>query len=123
MAKAEHSNLWMIGSWSSSARPKRRRPAASSCRTPPRRSRSAARSSRSGPGKLLDSGKRGEMSVKVGDEVFYGKYAGTGVEIDGKKYVILRETDILAIIEKSIEVTGQSQWPRAERSASPTLTT
>ena len=53
-----------------------------------------------GPGKLLDSGERGKMSVRVGDEVFYGKYAGTDVEVDGEKYVILRESDILAIIEK-----------------------
>jgi len=52
-----------------------------------------------GPGKLLDSGQRGQMSVKVGDEVFYGKYAGSDVEIDGTKYVILRESDVLAIIE------------------------
>ena len=53
-----------------------------------------------GPGKLLDSGKRGEMSVKKGDEVFYGKYAGTEVKVDGEEYVILRESDVLAIIEK-----------------------
>jgi len=53
-----------------------------------------------GPGKLLDSGQRGTMSVKVGDEVFYGKYAGSDVEVETKKYVILRESDVLAIIEK-----------------------
>jgi len=52
-----------------------------------------------GPGKLLDSGNRGTMSVKVGDEVFYGRYAGSDVEIDGAKYVVLRETDVLAVIE------------------------
>ncbi len=53
-----------------------------------------------GPGKLLDTGKRGEMSVKKGDEVFYGKYSGTEIKIDGEEYVILKETDVLAIIEK-----------------------
>lgn len=53
-----------------------------------------------GPGKLLDSGKRGEMSVKVGDTVFYGKYAGTEVNFDNEKYVVLRENDILAIVNK-----------------------
>ena len=53
-----------------------------------------------GKGKLMDSGNRGKMSVKVGDEVFYGKYAGTDVEVDGTKYVILKEDDVLAIIEK-----------------------
>ena len=53
-----------------------------------------------GPGKLLDSGNRGEMSVKVGDEVFYGKYAGTEVEFGTQKNVVLRENDILAIVDK-----------------------
>jgi len=53
-----------------------------------------------GPGKLLDSGERGALCVKKGDEVFYGKYSGNEVEIDEDKYVILRETDILAILEK-----------------------
>ena len=53
-----------------------------------------------GPGKLLDSGSRGEMSLKKGDDVFYGKYAGTEIKIDGEEYVILRETDVLAIVEK-----------------------
>jgi chaperonin GroES len=49
-----------------------------------------------GPGKLLDSGERGEMSVAVGDEVIYGKYGGTDIEIDGDDVKILREGDILA---------------------------
>ncbi|MBN1942665.1 MAG: co-chaperone GroES [Phycisphaerae bacterium] len=53
-----------------------------------------------GPGKLLDSGQRGKLSVKKGDEIFYGKYAGTEIKIDGEEYVILRESDILAIVEK-----------------------
>ncbi len=51
-----------------------------------------------GPGKLLDSGERGQMDVKIGDEVFYGKYSGTNVEINGQEYVILHENDVLAII-------------------------
>ncbi|MBW7904609.1 MAG: co-chaperone GroES [Phycisphaerae bacterium] len=50
-----------------------------------------------GPGKLLDSGQRGEMSLKVGDRVFYGKYSGTEIEIDGQDYVIVRESDVLAV--------------------------
>ena len=53
-----------------------------------------------GPGKLLDSGSRGQMSVRVGDKVFYGKYAGTEIEFGTDKYVVLRENDILAIVEK-----------------------
>ena len=49
-----------------------------------------------GPGKLLDSGKRGELSVAVGDEVIYGKYGGTDIELGGDDVKILRESDILA---------------------------
>jgi chaperonin GroES len=49
-----------------------------------------------GPGPLLDSGQRGELSVSVGDEVIYGKYSGTDFEIDGRDIKILRESDILA---------------------------
>ncbi len=49
-----------------------------------------------GPGKLLDTGNRGDLSVAVGDEVIYGKYGGSDIEIDGEEYKILRESDILA---------------------------
>jgi chaperonin GroES len=49
-----------------------------------------------GPGKLLDSGQRGELSVAVGDEVIYGKYGGTDIEVNGDDVKILRESDILA---------------------------
>ena len=49
-----------------------------------------------GPGKLLDSGERGELSVTVGDEVIFGKYGGSEIEVDGSEYKILRESDILA---------------------------
>jgi chaperonin GroES len=53
-----------------------------------------------GPGKLLDDGKRANLSVKKNDEVIYAKYIGSDVEIDGEKYVILRESDVLGIVEK-----------------------
>jgi len=49
-----------------------------------------------GPGRLLDSGNRGDLSISVGDEVIYGKYGGSDIEVDGEEYKILRETDILA---------------------------
>ncbi|TVS14864.1 MAG: co-chaperone GroES [Planctomycetaceae bacterium] len=49
-----------------------------------------------GPGRLLDSGERAEMSVAVDDEVIYGKYGGTEIEINGEDVKILRESDILA---------------------------
>lgn len=53
-----------------------------------------------GPGKLLDNGKRNKMSVKKNDEVIYAKYIGSEVEIDREKFVVLRENDVLGIIEK-----------------------
>jgi chaperonin GroES len=49
-----------------------------------------------GAGKLLDSGERAEVSVAVGDEVIYGKYGGTDIEVNGEEVKILRESDILA---------------------------
>ena len=52
-----------------------------------------------GPGKMLDSGKRAKMGLKKGDDVFYGKFAGTEVKINGKDFVILRESDVLAVVE------------------------
>jgi chaperonin GroES len=53
-----------------------------------------------GPGKILDDGSRGTMSVKNKDEVIYAKYIGSDVEIDGEKYVILKESDVLGIVER-----------------------
>ena len=49
-----------------------------------------------GPGKLLESGERGELSIGIGDEVIYGKYGGTEIEVEGQDVKILRESDILA---------------------------
>jgi chaperonin GroES len=51
-----------------------------------------------GPGRMLDSGDRGGLSVKVGDHVFYGKYAGTDVKVEGEEFKIMRESDILGIL-------------------------
>ena len=53
-----------------------------------------------GPGKLLEDGKRAKMSVKKNNEVIYAKYMGNEIEIDREKYVILRESDILGIVER-----------------------
>jgi len=53
-----------------------------------------------GPGKLLDSGKTVPVEVKVGDRVIYSKYGGTEVKLDGEEYMILRQDDILAVIDK-----------------------
>jgi chaperonin GroES len=49
-----------------------------------------------GPGRLLDNGQRGELSVAVKDEVIYGKYGGMDIEFNGEDVKILRESDILA---------------------------
>jgi chaperonin GroES len=51
-----------------------------------------------GPGRTDDKGKRVDMEVKVGDKVLYAKYSGTEIKLDGKKVLILRESDILAVI-------------------------
>ncbi|MBE3583860.1 MAG: co-chaperone GroES [Limnochordaceae bacterium] len=50
-----------------------------------------------GPGRLLDDGKRAAPEVKVGDRVLFAKYSGTEVTLDGETYLVLRESDILAI--------------------------
>src|SRR5256885_15016277 len=52
-----------------------------------------------GPGKLDDKGKTMELGVRAGDTVYYGKYSGTEVEINTEKFVILRETDLLGVLE------------------------
>jgi chaperonin GroES len=52
-----------------------------------------------GPGRRDDDGKRIEMDVQEGDTVLYAKYAGTEVKLDDTKYLILKETDVLAIVE------------------------
>ncbi len=49
-----------------------------------------------GPGRMLDNGNRGPLSIVIGDEVIYGRYGGSDVEVEGQDYKILRESDILA---------------------------
>lgn len=52
-----------------------------------------------GPGKRLDNGKRGEMGVRKGDTVVYGKYAGSEVEIKGDAHLILRESELFGVLD------------------------
>ena len=52
-----------------------------------------------GPGKVTDNGQRVTPEVKAGDKILFGKYAGTEIKIDGEEHLILREDDVLAIIE------------------------
>ena len=51
-----------------------------------------------GPGGRKENGERIMMDVKVGDKVLYAKYAGTNIKLDGKEYLILKETDVLAVV-------------------------
>ena len=53
-----------------------------------------------GPGKVNDEGKKIALDVKAGDKILFGKYSGTEIKIDGVEHLIMREDDILAIIEK-----------------------
>ncbi|MCD8501607.1 MAG: co-chaperone GroES [Bacillaceae bacterium] len=52
-----------------------------------------------GTGRILESGERVALEVKEGDKVIFSKYAGTELKLDGKEYLILRENDVLAIVE------------------------
>lgn len=54
-----------------------------------------------GEGALLDNGERRELAVKVGDRVLFGKYASNEVKLNGETVLILRESDVLAVIEES----------------------
>ncbi|HSE99009.1 MAG TPA: co-chaperone GroES [Blastocatellia bacterium] len=66
-----------------------------------------------GNGKLLDNGERTQLDVREGDRVLFGKYAGTEVKLDGEEYLIMREDDILGIIERA----GESETPKAKGKA------
>jgi chaperonin GroES len=52
-----------------------------------------------GAGKILENGKKVALEVKKGDKVLFGKYAGTDIKIDGEEHLIMREDDIIAIVE------------------------
>lgn len=52
-----------------------------------------------GKGKILESGDVRALDLKVGDKVLYGKYSGTEVKIDGEEYLVMREEDVMAVIE------------------------
>jgi len=52
-----------------------------------------------GPGKLLDSGKVSPIDIKVGERVVYSKYGGTEIKLDGQEVVVLRQDDVLGVVE------------------------
>jgi len=53
-----------------------------------------------GSGKILESGKLVPLAIKVGDQVLIGKYSGSDVKLDGEEHIILREDDVLAVVEQ-----------------------
>jgi chaperonin GroES len=59
-----------------------------------------------GNGKLLDNGQRIAIDLKVGDRVLFGKYAGTEIKLDGDEYLILREDDVLGVVETAAKGKG-----------------
>lgn len=52
-----------------------------------------------GPGKMLDNGQLIPLGVQVGDEVLFGKYSGTEVKLEGAEYIVMREDDIMGVVE------------------------
>ena len=60
-----------------------------------------------GTGKTLENGTRLEMGVKVGDRILFGKYSGTEVKLDGEEYLIMREDDVLGVIEGATKAKGK----------------
>ena len=60
-----------------------------------------------GNGRILDNGSKVELDVKAGDRVLFGKYAGTEIKLDGEEYLILREDDILGVIEGASKAKGK----------------
>ncbi len=60
-----------------------------------------------GTGKILENGTKLEMGVKVGDRILFGKYSGTEVKLDGEEYLIMREDDVLGVIEGATKAKGK----------------
>jgi chaperonin GroES len=60
-----------------------------------------------GNGKLLDNGNRIEPSVKAGDRVLFGKYSGSEIKLDGEEFLILREEEILGVLESTSQSKGK----------------
>jgi chaperonin GroES len=52
-----------------------------------------------GPGRILDNGQKAEMNVKIGDKVMFKKYSPDEIKIDGEEYLVIKESDIIAILE------------------------
>src|SRR5262245_46723837 len=77
-----------------------------------------------GNGKTKDDGTRVPLDVKAGDLILFGKYSGQEIKLDGEEYLIMREDDVLAVIEgttsnKSVRVTGSPRRSRSPSGAKP----
>ena len=59
-----------------------------------------------GNGKLLDNGQRIAIDLKAGDRILFGKYSGTEIKVDGEDYLILREDDVLGVVETTAKGKG-----------------
>ena len=92
----------MTASSSAASRPKRRPPAASSFPTPRRRSPQQGEIIAAGPGARDENGKLQPLDVKVGDRVLFGKWSGTEVRIDGEDLLIMKESDIMGVLEETV---------------------
>ena len=60
-----------------------------------------------GQGKVLENGTRTELDVKVGDRVLFGKYSGTEIKLDGEEFLIMREDEILGVIDGAAKAKGR----------------
>jgi chaperonin GroES len=60
-----------------------------------------------GQGKVLDNGTRLEMDLKVGDRILFGKYSGTEIKVDGEDFLIMREDEVLGVVEGAAKSKGQ----------------
>ena len=87
---------------SSASRPRKSQPAASSSRIPPRKSPLQGEVIAVGPGGRDEAGKLIPIDVKVGDRVLFGKWSGTEVKIDGQELLIMKESDIMGIIDEPV---------------------
>src|SRR6476660_188107 len=85
--------------WSAALTPSRRRRAASSFPTRPRKNPSKARWSLSVPARVNEQGRPTPLDVKAGDTVLFGKWSGTEVKIDGEELLIMKESDIMGVLE------------------------
>jgi len=88
-----------IASWFAASRRSRRPAAVSSFQTPPRRRPLEGKVIAVGSGKRTEDGTLVKLDVKAGDRILFGKYAGTEIKVDGMEHIILREDEVLGVID------------------------